>query len=86
MGKKSYATIPLSISFPWAWEGKPPVFFFKNFKIPKVHPSDSIPLNPKRHTCLDAPSVPVAHYKIVYYLLHSIHVFSKSFMNFELFQ
>ena len=33
---KSYATIPLSISFPWAWE-----------KVPKVHLSDSIPSNPK---------------------------------------
>ena len=37
---KSYATIPLSISFPWAWEGKLPVSFFKSFKIPKVHLSD----------------------------------------------
>ena len=44
---KSYATIPLSISFPWAWEGEPLAFFFKNFKIPKVHLSDSIPSNPK---------------------------------------
>ena len=48
----------------------------KNFKIPKVCLSDSIPLNPKRHTCLDAPSVPVAHYEIVHYLLHLTHVFS----------
>ena len=36
---KSYATIPLSISFPWAWEGKPLAFFkilksavFSNFQ------------------------------------------------------
>ena len=44
---KSNVTTPLSISFPWEWEVKPLAFFFKNFKIPKVPLSDSIPLNPK---------------------------------------
>ena len=35
---KSYAAIPLSVPFPWAWEGKSLAFFFKTFKIPKSVP------------------------------------------------
>ena len=35
---KSYATIPLPISFPWAKEGKPQAPSLNTLKYSKVHP------------------------------------------------
>ena len=46
---KSYATIPLSISFPWAREGKPQAYSLKHFNTQKCIPLSSLSISQVTH-------------------------------------
>ena len=68
MGKtvKSYATSPGIYPFSLGKRGEACSLFFKNFKIFKRASLLVVFPYAQQHTCFDAPSVPVVHYKIVH--------------------